>query len=292
GNVRAVVSAGTNNNTLVHQSNEYYPFGMVLTKNATSSQGIVVPNKYKYNGKEEQEMPGKWLDYGARFYDPQLGRWHSVDPMADSAYSWTPYRYAFNNPISFIDPDGMFEIDKKTQEKYPELTKYLQGLVDTWNSKSNEFKQAFYETSGMNEEQTIEMLTFGCGPKLEVTELDNASSKTNGATTAQGDPDTGKLKNKGDGEIKLDNDVVGMYENANTMGDKQVGGTMVESTLFHEGTHYGNLKTSGTAHGTYSESGKAFERKVYGRDIGRGNVKQYWQSKQLKPLIPRPAVVK
>ena len=49
------------------------------------------------------------LDYGARFYDPSVGRWTSVDPLADDAPGWTPYRYGFNNPLSYTDPTGMME---------------------------------------------------------------------------------------------------------------------------------------------------------------------------------------
>mgnify|MGYP001202166004 FL=1 len=114
GNIRAVVSPTATNSVHIDQTSEYYPFGMNISKNFTSTS----INKYKYNGKEEQEMPGHWLDYGARFYDPQMGRWHSVDPSAEKYSSWSPYNYAFNNPLNVIDPngcDGISVVDKENK---------------------------------------------------------------------------------------------------------------------------------------------------------------------------------
>lgn len=101
GNNRLVV----NQIDSVVQQTDYYPFGMPFNEYSN------VDNKYLYNGKEMQEDAiGNglldWYDYGARMYDPALGRWHSIDPLAEKYIRWSPYHYVLNNPLKDIDPDG------------------------------------------------------------------------------------------------------------------------------------------------------------------------------------------
>jgi RHS repeat-associated protein len=96
------------------EETHYYPFGLTMKAISSKALGLSPINRNKYNNKElqnEEFSDGSGFeeyDYGSRFYDPQIGRWHSLDPMADDFMNVSPYSYGSNNPNTYKDKDGKF----------------------------------------------------------------------------------------------------------------------------------------------------------------------------------------
>lgn len=106
------VAASSAAQPVIVQSNDFFPFGL------SHQQPLNNPaNKYLFNGKELQSELGLNIyDYIARNYDPATGRFWQVDPAADLMTRFSPYSYAFDNPIRFTDPDGMMPSDPNCPE--------------------------------------------------------------------------------------------------------------------------------------------------------------------------------
>ncbi|WP_418123109.1 RHS repeat-associated core domain-containing protein [Chryseobacterium sp. PTM-20240506] len=104
GNVRISFARNSTGALETTDANDYYPFGMNHLKTGFSFFSPSAYKNYKYNGKELQETG--MYDYWARFYMPDIGRWGVIDPLAEKHRRQSPYNYAVNNPILFIDPDG------------------------------------------------------------------------------------------------------------------------------------------------------------------------------------------
>jgi RHS repeat-associated protein len=117
----------------IAQETHYDPWGLELTGIGFQYGGIKA-NKYLYNGKELIEDNGlQYYDYGARMYDPVIGRWGVVDPMADSYQAFSPYNYTLNNPVKFTDPNGMWvegENGGMFTDDPGDISKFFQAVGD------------------------------------------------------------------------------------------------------------------------------------------------------------------
>jgi RHS repeat-associated protein len=140
GNVR--VACRRENGVLkTRQVDNYYPFGMNIKGLTLNSTDVNRPNEYLYNGKQMQDEMGLgWLDYGARFYDGVLGRFHTPDRYAEKYLSLTNYQYGANNPIRFIDVNGDSVVYKNpSTEQY--VKQFTSKTVTNKKGKEVENKQ-------------------------------------------------------------------------------------------------------------------------------------------------------
>jgi RHS repeat-associated protein len=121
-NVRLSYSDSNNDGSIdaateIISEKNYYPFGLTHKgyNNVISGNSNAAADKFGFGGKELQDELGlEWMDFHARNYDASLGRWMNVDPLAEKSPDWTPFRYAYNNPVKYFDLDGKIERDAKT----------------------------------------------------------------------------------------------------------------------------------------------------------------------------------
>jgi RHS repeat-associated protein len=192
---------------LVVQQEDYYPFG--LTFNSYQRENSVAQD-YKYNGFEVQdELALGWYDYLARQYDPATARFTSIDPAANLMRRVSPYVYAFNNPIRFIDPDGMIPSDKvRENETDPERTAKSRKEKDT----GSESKKGDKKGDKGGKRKLINWSNLGIGFKqLGLYILKSVTGWAPGiGTTITGDgemdPEQGRKKDPDDKHVQVDMD--------------------------------------------------------------------------------------
>lgn len=155
----------------IRQEKNFYPFGATHTGYNNVVNGVAHP--YGFGGKEENDEFGiEWLDFGARNYDASIGRWMNVDPLAEEMRRHSPYNYAFNNPIFFIDPDGMMAMqnygtgaqnhtfsDMGDAPQSPDKAEIVNKPDDDWirNKKSGKYE---WKSNVESKEDTPEGYTY------------------------------------------------------------------------------------------------------------------------------------
>jgi RHS repeat-associated protein len=217
----------------VIQADDYFPFGLTMNSTSYQREGEQ-PNAFLYNGKELQDdLDLNWYDYGARMYDASIGRWHVVDPLADSSWHFSPYHFTANNPMIFVDPDGRdFVIWYENEDG--ESTSFRFNGSNAEEAPKNDFVQDFLTAYSYNVDN-------GGGDKLQAIA---GNSKMTVRVTK-----TEKATQHYAGDIFFNPKAGAQYEN----------GTIVSpaTVLEHEADHAHRFKSNPAAYGGKDEELRA-----------------------------------
>jgi RHS repeat-associated protein len=196
GNIRLTYGLDPSDQELkIIEENHYYPFGLKhknynseVKEHKEGEGGVYIDDvppfasagyKYKYNGKELQDELGlNMYDYGAMMYDPAIGRRNNIDPYAELNRRVSPYSYAKNNPLRFVDPDGMLAKD----------------VIDDMMKKSDDNKETKWT---FNDNETA---TSDNGKSVDVSDENTENASSENASSENGSDiggDGGKKGGKG-----------------------------------------------------------------------------------------------
>jgi RHS repeat-associated protein len=258
---------------------DYYAFGQEMP----ARKYVASDYRYSFNGKEkDKDLSTGAQNFGMREYDQRIGRFFNRDPFTKYLPNKTPYAFAGNSPITFLDEGGGYMIVPEVCGVSGEKLKALQEIamaVSTLakeNAGDNEFVTQFMIASGLNNRtRALEILTYGSGPIVVVSNDpdimnsargDMSGGKYHGANLSSTKEfifinsdiisgATGKKNGRGDGQVTLNSQIVGLI------------------ALWHEGIHYADNLDCNPQKGV--EPGILGENNLFGYEPGYGTLSGY-----------------
>ncbi len=269
GNVRATLSdrltvlpSGLRAPELL-SATDFYPFGMEMPSRSYNANGY----RYGFNGMEKDDElkgSGNSYEFGARIYDPRIGRFMSIDPLVKKYPFQSSYCFAGNNPIFYIDKNGEFAYPKGKEQFYRDnysvITSYLENGISEIKSSTSIINNLSKYTRGQLSRPVVEKdIQFGNGPVIRF--VDNPG----GVKTA-----AGKF-NSMSGELEINSKIVTWLENSSPE-DKQAILIGVIGTILHEYVHEGDDRDGSDydegidnmGNPINDEEGAQFTKAVYG----------------------------